>query len=124
MKVIELLKLWNVSCGIALMRNRTGERLHQTSYNNLSVQTITTSIRLYNSHKVLHFQYTDADAKLTVPDFDQFPFTDEDSSVTATRAFAWMIAPCDVQSFFKLVRIVFMGIKRPSLTAFQCVLRI
>ncbi|XGW05178.1 hypothetical protein V3C99_015952 [Haemonchus contortus] len=43
----------------------------------------------------------EADAILHLPDFDKFPFTDEDSSVTATRAFAWMVAPCDVQSFFK-----------------------
>ncbi|PIO60470.1 cupin family protein [Teladorsagia circumcincta] len=44
---------------------------------------------------------TESDAILVLPDFDKFPFTDEDSSVTATRAFAWMVAPCDVQSFFK-----------------------
>ncbi|KIH58791.1 cupin family protein [Ancylostoma duodenale] len=46
-------------------------------------------------------QYTKGDAIPFVPDFDKFPFTDEDSSVTATRAFAWMVAPCDVQTFFK-----------------------
>ncbi|KAK5975937.1 Bifunctional lysine-specific demethylase and histidyl-hydroxylase NO66 [Trichostrongylus colubriformis] len=46
-------------------------------------------------------QSTETDAILVLPDFDKFPFTDEDSSVTATRAFAWMVAPCDVQSFFK-----------------------
>uniref|UniRef100_A0A1I7XM49 Bifunctional lysine-specific demethylase and histidyl-hydroxylase n=1 Tax=Heterorhabditis bacteriophora TaxID=37862 RepID=A0A1I7XM49_HETBA len=36
-----------------------------------------------------------------VPDFTQLPFTDEDSSVTATRAFGWMINSCDVQTFFE-----------------------
>ncbi|KAK6758744.1 hypothetical protein RB195_016144 [Necator americanus] len=46
-------------------------------------------------------QYTNGDSISFMPDFDKFPFTDEDSSVTATRAFAWMIAPCDVQTFFK-----------------------
>ncbi|KAK6015611.1 cupin family protein, partial [Ostertagia ostertagi] len=35
---------------------------------------------------------TESDAILVLPDFDKFPFTDEDSSVTATRAFAWMVA--------------------------------
>ncbi|KAJ1368740.1 Bifunctional lysine-specific demethylase and histidyl-hydroxylase NO66 [Parelaphostrongylus tenuis] len=35
------------------------------------------------------------------PDFDSFPFTDNDSSITATRAFAWMITPCNVQKFFR-----------------------
>ncbi|EPB68707.1 cupin family protein [Ancylostoma ceylanicum] len=46
-------------------------------------------------------QYSKGDALPFLPDFDKFPFTDEDSSVTATRAFAWMVAPCDVQTFFK-----------------------
>ncbi|ETN77345.1 hypothetical protein NECAME_11129 [Necator americanus] len=49
------------------------------------------------------YLYTNGDSISFMPDFDKFPFTDEDSSVTATRAFAWMIAPCDVQTFFKLV---------------------
>ncbi|EGT52635.1 hypothetical protein CAEBREN_31833 [Caenorhabditis brenneri] len=35
-----------------------------------------------------------------IVDFDQFPFTDEDSVVTASRAFGYMISPCDVQTFF------------------------
>ncbi|KAF1770349.1 hypothetical protein GCK72_002167 [Caenorhabditis remanei] len=33
-------------------------------------------------------------------DFDKFPFTNEDSVVTASRAFGFMISPCDVQTFF------------------------
>ncbi|WKY14004.1 hypothetical protein Q1695_004663 [Nippostrongylus brasiliensis] len=56
---------------------------------------------LGEDREAMVLQYKDADAILTLPDFDNFPFTDEDSSVTATRAFAWMVAPCDVQSFFK-----------------------
>ncbi|CAI4223980.1 unnamed protein product [Auanema sp. JU1783] len=35
-----------------------------------------------------------------VIDFDTFPFSNDDSGVTATRAFGWMINVCDVQSFF------------------------
>lgn len=34
-------------------------------------------------------------------DFDKFPFTDEDSVVTSSRAFGFMISPCDVQTFFE-----------------------
>ena len=34
-------------------------------------------------------------------DFDKFPFTNEDSVVTASRAFGFMISPCDVQTFFE-----------------------
>ncbi|VDM80349.1 unnamed protein product, partial [Strongylus vulgaris] len=46
-------------------------------------------------------QYKNGDAISTLPDFDKFPFSDRDSSISATRAFAWMVAPCDVQTFFK-----------------------
>ncbi|KHJ84072.1 hypothetical protein OESDEN_16218 [Oesophagostomum dentatum] len=51
-------------------------------------------------------QTTNGDAITMLPDFDKFPFSNEDSSVTATRAFAWMVAPCDVQTFFKRVHSV------------------
>ncbi|CAI2303209.1 unnamed protein product [Caenorhabditis sp. 36 PRJEB53466] len=33
-------------------------------------------------------------------DFDKFPFTDHNSVVTASRAFGFLISPCDVQTFF------------------------
>ncbi|CAP31037.1 Protein CBR-JMJC-1 [Caenorhabditis briggsae] len=33
-------------------------------------------------------------------DFDAFPFNDQDSVVTASRAFGFMVSPCDVQTFF------------------------
>lgn len=34
-------------------------------------------------------------------DFDKFPFTDINSVVTASRAFGFMVSPCDVQTFFE-----------------------
>ncbi|KAK6045515.1 cupin family protein [Cooperia oncophora] len=58
-------------------------------------------VSLGEDREAVILKCTEADAVLLLPDFDKFPFTDEDSSVTATRAFAWMVAPCDVQSFFK-----------------------
>ncbi|CAI5441766.1 unnamed protein product [Caenorhabditis angaria] len=33
-------------------------------------------------------------------DFDDFPFSDVDSTVTASKAFSFMISGCDVQTFF------------------------
>uniref|UniRef100_A0A1I7TKC0 Bifunctional lysine-specific demethylase and histidyl-hydroxylase n=1 Tax=Caenorhabditis tropicalis TaxID=1561998 RepID=A0A1I7TKC0_9PELO len=39
-------------------------------------------------------------SNLKVIDFDKFPFTDDDSVVTASRAFGFLISPCDVQTFF------------------------